>query len=368
MVINDEKIALLALQKTPFLGDSTIKKMISIFGSAVNVLDQKKATLLKIEGIGEGKLRAFGEQQWIDFAKAELDRLCTYNITMTTYLDTAYPKRLAQCVDGPVILFSRGVIDWDNPRIISIVGTRKITSYGLGFINDFISDIAVLNPLVISGFAYGVDIAAHRACIAHGIQNVGVLAHGLNQMYPKAHTKYVSQVETHGGFVSDFTTQDRFLHTNFLQRNRIIAGLSEATLVIESAAKGGSLVTADFANGYHRELFAVPGRVSDKQSIGCNNLIKQHKAHVLTSAADLVYILGWDMKPKNKKGIQKQLFVTLSDEEQSVFNYLEIQGKTQLDSIAIACSMPTYKIASILIGLEMKGLVKALPGKNFEVC
>lgn len=362
-----ELLALLTLQHTPNLGDGTIKKLIQQFGDARSVLAQKKSTLLDIDGIGEFKLRAFGEEKYHAFAKAELDFIQAHNITVTTYLDAGYPQRLKHCIDGPIVLFSRGNINWNNPRILSIVGTRKVTTYGEQFIKKLIKDLAPLDPLIISGFAYGVDITTHKACINHGLQNIGVLAHGLNQIYPKIHSKYMKDVEAKGGFVTDFWSQSSFVHTNFLQRNRIIAGISEATIVIESAEKGGSLVTADFANGYHRDVFAVPGRATDKQSIGCNNLIKQQKANVLTTAADLIYMLNWDIEEKQKPAIQKQLFVELTEEEKVVWRFLKENGKELLDIIALNCQQPTFKIAGTLLQMELKGVVRPLPGKLFEL-
>lgn len=362
-----ELLALLTLQYTPNLGDGTIKKLIKQFGTAQRVLQQKKSTLLRMDGIGEHKLSAFGEEEYHAFAKAELNFLQTNNITATTYLDPEYPMRLKHCLDGPIVLFSRGTINWNNPRIISIVGTRKITTYGEQFIKKLIKDLAPLDPLIISGFAYGVDITTHKACIDNGLQNVGVLAHGLNQIYPKVHSKYMKEVEARGGFVTDFWSRSSFVHTNFLQRNRIIAGISEATIVIESAEKGGSLVTADFANGYNRDVFAVPGRTTDKQSIGCNNLIKQQKANLLTSAADLIYILNWNIEEKQKPAIQKQLFVELTDQEKVVWRFLKENGKELLDVIALNCKQPTFKIAGTLLQMELKGVVRPLPGKLFEL-
>lgn len=362
-----ELISLLTLQKTPKLGDGTIKKLIAIFGSAEEVLSQKKNTLLKIDGVGEHKVSCFGDEENYTFAKAELEFIQHHNIQVAAYSQDHYPQRLKHCIDGPVLLFSRGTINWNNRRIISIVGTRKVTSYGEGFVKNLIEQIAPLKPLIISGFAYGVDITAQKSCIEHGIENVGVLAHGLNQIYPKVHAKYVKGVEANGGFVTDFWSSSSFVHTNFLQRNRIIAGLSEATIVIESAEKGGSLVTAEFANDYHREVFAVPGRVTDKQSIGCNNLIKQSRAHLMTNAADLLYILNWKVEEEHPRPVQKQLFVELTPEEKIVWKWLKDNGKEHLDLIAFNCHMPSFKIASLLLQMEMKGVLRALPGKLFEI-
>ncbi|MFT5750718.1 MAG: DNA processing protein [Flavobacteriales bacterium] len=361
-----ELLALLTLQQTPNLGDGSIKKLIQIFGSAQEVLKQSKGSLQKIDGFGSHKLKVFGEERFYAFAKAELNYIQTHKVNVCAYTETNYPRRLKHCIDGPVLLFTRGNIDWNNARIISIVGSRKITSYGLKMIENLLEELAPLRPLIISGFAYGVDINVHKMAIKKGIPNVGVLAHGLNQVYPKVHAKYMNNIEKNGGFVTDFTSNDAFVHTNFLRRNRIIAGLSEATIVIESAEKGGSLVTVDFANGYNRDVFAVPGRADDPQSLGCNNLIKQQKAHLITSAADLLYILNWKLEEDTLKTVQKQLFVELTVEEKIIWSFLSKNGKEQLDIIALNCQLPTSKIAAVLLQMEMKGVIRALPGKLFE--
>jgi DNA processing protein len=227
--------------------------------------------------------------------------------------------------------------------------------------------LAPFNPVVVSGFAYGTDIAAQKTALKHGLQTIGCLAHGLNQIYPPSHKKYVVEVEKHGGFFTDFWSTDVFDRNNFLKRNRVIAGLSEATVVIESAEKGGSLVTADIANSYNRDVFAVPGRVTDTQSAGCNNLIKYQKAHMLTNPLDVPYILNWKLEDDKKPTVQKQLFVELDDNEKTIYKYLKDNEKQMLDVIAIECGMPIFKVASILLNMELKGVVRPLPGKMFEL-
>lgn len=366
-MIEKELLALLTLQQTPSLGDGSIKKLIQMFGTAEEVLEQPKSRLQKIDGFGDQKLKFFGDPRYYAFAKAELTYIRSNKIHVSAYMETQYPRRLKHCIDGPVLLFSRGNIDWNNSRILSIVGSRKMTPYGFAMIENLLEELAPIKPLIISGFAYGVDIAVHKTAIKQSIPNVGVLAHGLNQIYPKVHAKYMKEVEQNGGFVTDFGSKDPFVHTNFLRRNRIIAGLSEATIVIESAEKGGSLVTSDFANGYNRDVFSVPGRVNDSQSKGCNNLIKQQKAHLLTSAADLLYILNWKLDEEVIKPIQKQLFVELTKEEKVIWSFLSENGKEQLDIIALYCKMPTFKAASSLLNMELKGVIRPLPGKLFEL-
>jgi DNA processing protein len=203
--------------------------------------------------------------------------------------------------------------------------------------------------------------------MSNGLQTIACLAHGFNQIYPKVHKKYVQKVEENGGFITEFWSSDDFDRNNFLKRNRIIAGLSQATIVIESATKGGSLVTADIANSYNREVFALPGRATDSHSQGCNNLIKTQQAHLFTSAADLIYMLGWELDEPKAKSQQTQLFVELTDEEKVIWNYLKEKDKELLDSISLNCKLPTYKVATLLLNLELKGLVRPLPGKLFQL-
>ena len=200
----------------------------------------------------------------------------------------------------------------------------------------------------------------------YNLQTIGCLAHGLNQVYPKTHHKYVAQVEKNGGFFTEFWSTSNPDRENFLKRNRVIAGMSEATIVVESAERGGSLVTADIAHSYNRDVFAVPGRATDKYSVGCNNLIKQQKAHVLTSAADLVYMLDWKLTEKQEDSVQKQLFVELDETEKSIYQYLQLNGKQLLDTVAFECNLPIFKTSSSLLNMEMKGVIRPLPGKLFE--
>ncbi|WP_424492854.1 DNA-processing protein DprA [Salinimicrobium sp. GXAS 041] len=356
---------LLALQHVPNLGDATAKKLIRFAGSAEAVFKEKKQNLLKIDGVGNAKIDGLYDAVHLREAEKELKFIQQQNITCLDFRDKEYPEKLKHCFDGPVLLFQRGSIDLVNRKILSIVGTRNATSHGIAFCEEFIEHIAPLDPVIVSGFAYGIDITAQKAALKHGIQNIGCLAHGLNQIYPKLHHKYVKGIEENGGFLTDFWSTDIFDRNNFLKRNRIIAGLSEATVVIESAEKGGSLVTADIANSYDREVFAVPGRPGDSQSKGCNELIKRQQAHVLTSAADLIYMLNW--QPDSKiKPVQKQLFVELEEEEQMLYSFLRKNGKEQLDLIALNCSIPTFKAATLLLNMELKGVIKPLPGKLFE--
>lgn len=361
-----EIIAALRLQAIPNIGDVTAKKLIAHCGCPAAVFDDKVQHLLRIEGVGRFTLKGLHDTTYLNAAEAEYNFLSTEGIAISYFMEEDYPHYLKHCVDGPILLFQRGNIHLKGKKIISVVGTRNITSYGANFCEAFIEEIAPLSPIIASGFAYGVDITIQKAAMERGLQTIGCLAHGLNQMYPKVHKRYVSTIERNGGFLTEFWSTSNPDRENFLKRNRIIAGISEATIVVESAEKGGSLVTADMANGYNREVFAVPGRCSDKFSKGCNNLIKNQKAHMLTSAAELIYLLGWELKHEAEKAVQKQLFIHLDETEQAIYSYLQENGKQLLDTVALECKLPIYKTSSTLLNMEMKGAVRPLPGKIFE--
>lgn len=362
----DELIAILRLQHVPNIGDTLAKKLISYCGSPIAIFKDNQQNLLRIDGIGTHTIKHLFEKEHLEAAENEYNYIIKNNIVCTYFQDATYPKYLKHCIDGPILIFQKGTINLSQRKIISVVGTRNITSYGASFCEQFISDLAPLNPIIVSGFAYGVDICIQREAVKQGLQTIGCLAHGLNQIYPKVHVRYQADVLRNGGFYTEFWSTSNPERENFLKRNRIIAGMSEATVVVESAEKGGSLVTADIANSYNRDVFAVPGRTTDKYSLGCNNLIKQQKAHVMTSAADLIYLLDWDIEQKPNKTIQKQLFIELEETEQKIYMYLQNNGKQLLDSIALDCKIPIFKASSTLLNMEMKGVIRPLPGKLFE--
>lgn len=363
----DDLIYTLALQHVPRIGDIMAKKLIAKCGSAKAVLKEKKENLYKIEGIGKLTLKGLFDSLHIKAAEEELKFIKDQNIQVSYFQDDDYPARLKHCIDSPILIFQVGQINLLERPIISIVGTRNVTSYGVTFCENLIAQLEAYDPIIVSGFAYGIDITAHKSAIKHGLQTIACLAHGLNQIYPKTHKKYMSQVEHNGGFLTDFWSTDTFDRNNFLKRNRIIAGISQATIVIESAEKGGSLVTADIANSYNRDVFAVPGRATDPLSVGCNNLIKTQQAHLLSHPLDVPYILNWQLERKAPKAHQKELFQDLSEEEQRIYDYLKSHNKQILDVIAIECQIPSYKLAGILLNMELKELIRPLPGKQFEL-
>jgi len=359
----------LALLQVEGVGEILAKKLIQKCGSAEAVFSTKKSQLQKIDGIGVILAKNLQDKTVFTKAAAELAFMERENIGATCFHDPNYPEKLKHCIDSPVVLFQTGTISYENRKMISIVGTRQITTYGMEFTKKLIEDLAPLNPIIVSGFAYGVDIYAHQAAMNCGLQTIGVLAHGFDQIYPKVHKKYMAQMEQNGGFLSEFWSGTNPDRENFIKRNRIVAGISEATIVIESAERGGSLVTANLANDYNREVFAVPGRITDKYSKGCNNLIKTQRANLLTSAADLVYMLNWNINVNDatKNTIQKQLFIDLEPDEQLIFDYLQKKNSEVMDIIALECNLPIYKISSILLNMELKGIIRPLPGKIFEL-
>lgn len=360
-----ELLALLALKKAPLVGDIMAKKLLREFGSAQDVFAQNVKDIAAIDGLGDKKASFIKHKETLfDKAKKELEFIHANQIKCKVYNQDDYPERLKYCIDSPIVFFEKGAIDYSNPYFLSIVGTRQITSTGAAFLEKFMNEIAPLDPVIVSGYAYGVDILAHKMAIELGLQTIAVMAHGLNQTYPRNHSAHNEDLMKNGGFITDFWHTDTFDRKNFLGRNRIIAGMSEATVVIESASKGGSLVTADFANGYNREVFAVPGRVNDKYSIGCNELIKQAKAHMLTKTADIPYILGWK---ERDIAVQKQLFVELNELEKRVFQFLKKRDKELLDIIALEMELPVHQLASVLMSMELKGVVQPLPGKLFTL-
>jgi DNA processing protein len=365
-MLEEELFAVLRLQATPNVGDIIAKKLIRNVGSAQQVFKEKASSLLKIDGIGAFAIQHLQKKEVLKKVEKEIDYLQKGTIQYTYFIEDSYPEKLKHCIDGPLLLFHDGNMNWNHEKIISIVGTRNLTNYGRSFCNDLVAKLTTYNPIIISGYAYGTDICAHKAAMENNLQTIAVLAHGLDDMYPKSHKKHMRNMMENGGFITEFWHNEKPFRENFLKRNRIVAGMSQATIIIESAEKGGSLVTADIANSYNRDVFALPGRFDDAYSIGCNNLIKNNQAHLLNSAEDIVKMLNWDI-PKKPDIVQPKLFIDLTTEEQKVYDYLVSNGKQLLDIIALDCEIPVYKLSSLLIQMELKGAVKPLPGKVFEV-
>ena len=363
---NEEFLHILALLHADGIGDVMAKKLISHYGNAVAVFSTNKQHLLKLPGVGASIISGLKNKNIFTKAEQEIEFINSNNIEYFYFKNDDYPSYLNHCYDAPILLFKKGNINLQNQKIISVVGTRQMTNYGKSVLEELFEDLKEYNPIIVSGLAYGVDVYAHKLALKHNLQTIGVLAHGLDRIYPAVHKNIAKDLLKNGGLLTDFWSNTNPDRENFVKRNRIVAGLSQATIVIESAEKGGSLITADIANSYNRDVFAVPGRITDVFSAGCNQFIKTNRAAVLSSAKDLAYILGWEKDNEAKKTIQKQLFIELSKPEKEVYSYLLKEGKQQIDMIGLHCNLPTFKAASLLLNLELKGVVKPLPGKIFE--
>lgn len=357
----------LALLRTEGVGDVFTKRLLLHFGSAEEVFRAHPKELRKVERLPANVVQRILDQSSFKAAEKELNFIEKKHIQVCFWEDSNYPEKLKHCPDAPLLLFGKGNFDVTGRRILSIVGTREITSYGASFCKKLIEDLVPYNPIIVSGFALGVDICAHLAAVNNGLQTIGVLAHGFDRVYPPSHKKHVETVLQKGGFLTEFWSGSVPERENFIKRNRIVAGVSDATIIIESALKGGSLITANLANDYSREVFALPGRVTDKYSQGCNNLIKTQRANILTTADDIAYMLNWTDSQQKSAPKQQQIFVELSQEEQKIVDFLKQSGKEQLDIISKSCEITVYKTASLLFDLELKGVVRPLPGKMFEL-
>ena len=306
-------------------------------------------------------------------AEVELEYDLRYGIQPIPMNDDRYPQRLKECDDAPLMLFYKGNANLNQQRVINIVGTRHCTPYGEDLIRRFIADLKQLSPrvLIVSGLAYGVDINAHRQALAHGYETVGVLAHGLDDLYPSRHRDTAIQMIEHGGLLTEFLTQTNADKINFVRRNRIVAGMSDACILIESAAKGGGLITTEISQAYGREVFAFPGRVGDAYSEGCNNLIRKNGAGLITSAADFVKDMGWQddatlMRAK-QQGIERSLFPELSAEEQAIIYVLSRNNDLQINIISVQSGIEIGRLTSLLFSMEMKGILKTLAGGMYHL-
>lgn len=303
-------------------------------------------------------------------ALLEIEFITKNDINVTYFTDENYPTRLAHAQDAPIILYSKGKCNLNASKVISIVGTRHATAYGKHFCETFISDLKELveDVVIVSGLAYGIDICAHRAALANNIPTTAVLAHGLNTIYPATHRKDAVEMIRNGGMVlTDYLSSDKIHPGNFVARNRIVAGLADCTIVVESAEKGGSLITAGIASSYNRDVFALPGRNNDSYSKGCNKLIRNNSASLITSAEDLVSAMRWDTITPQGDAKQMQMFADITTEEMPIINYLQENQETHINVLCNALSMPMSQLMSVLIELEFKGVITSLPGAKYTL-
>lgn len=364
-----ELIALLRLTRVPGVGPVTARKLVAHFGGAQAIFDEAGSGTPKPGSMRKEALKNLSNPQILREALEQWGHIQKQGIRCLAYWDGDYPEALRHCEDAPVLLFFQGSVRLAGRRLVSIVGTRNMTPYGREFCEHFLEGIAHYRPVIVSGLAYGIDLCAQLAALNLGLETIACLGHGLDRIYPEPHAKYASRIRGQGGLLSEFWLGTKPEPMNFVRRNRIIAGLSEATVVVESADRGGSLVTADLAFGYNREVFAVPGRVGDYFSRGCNELIRQQKAQVLHGPEDFAVAMNWSaprggLKPNREREIPMEKF---TEEQQRIITLLTREGEQFLDTIAQECRLAVGEVAALLLHLELEGIVEPLPAKKFRI-
>ena len=369
-----EIICFIALTQLKGLGLLNARTLIDSLGSASEVFACKKDIVRLIPDANERLAKAFGDaDSALKMAEEEMEFVEKKRLKVLTLNSEDYPQRLRECEDAPLVLYYCGSANLNASRVISIVGTRKCSEYGREVCHNFVADLKRYYPdtLVVSGLAYGIDICAHRAALENGMGTVGVLAHGLDNIYPSMHRQTAADmVHGGGGLLTEYMTNTRPERMNFVRRNRIVAGMCDGCIVVESSEKGGSLITAELALDYNRDVFAFPGRVYDDCSRGCNNLIKGHQATLLTNAEDLLEAMGWQNPLDGStasKAIQQELFVELNEEERALMNTLKDVDDKHVNQIAIEANIPYARTSTILLELEMKGVVKAIGGARYRL-
>ncbi len=371
--MNEQVIYAIALAKSLPMDFVAQRVLLEEFGSAKGVYEHRHSLTA-----GEGKsatgalANAVAQMElYFEEAREELRWASDFGVDcLTLDGDCRYPKRLRECPDAPAVLYHLGGADLNADRVVSVVGTRQCTEYGRTLCRRLMADLARLCPgtLVVSGLAYGIDVAAHLMALECGLPTVGVLAHGLEQIYPSAHRHVANQMIDRGGLVTEYCHGSRIAKVNFVSRNRIVAGMADAVVVVESKRKGGSLITARLANEYNREVTAVPGRAFDEHSEGCNNLIRDNKAHLIDSAEDLISIMGWAAPENTGEPQQRELFPPLSEEEQKVVLRLreDYEGK-DLNQLEIATGIPVVQLLSVLFDLAEKGIIHQISGGRYAM-
>lgn len=366
--MDDKLLYKIALSIIPGIGGILARNMVAYVGSVEGVFDESKQALHKIPGIGEVNAKRIKDKDIFINAEKEVRFIEKNNIDVLFYTDKNFPRRLKSCVDAPIILYTKGFLNLDEQRIISIVGTRNATNYGKQVCEEIIQKISErnYNVLIVSGLAYGIDIQAHKSAIKYNLPTAGVVAHGLDKLYPSLHIDTAKKMLENGGLVTDFPSGTKIDPSNFIRRNRIIAGLADATVVVESAIKGGALITAEIASSYNRDVFAFPGRAGDIYSKGCNQLIRNSGANLIESIDDLEFFMGWEQSSKNKV-VQSSLFTDLTVDEEKIVNLLRENGELFIDQISSELTLPVSRVSAMLLTLEFKNVLLALPGKMYKL-
>ena len=362
----DQLLYQIAITQIPGIGTRLAKQLIIKCGSAKAVFKESIKALSQINSINQNLARNIKNYDQFSVCEKEINFIQKHTISTRFFQDEDYPFRLKFCSDGPLLLFGKGNIEWNPKRALSIVGTRRASAYGKKQCNSIINDLESTKLTIISGMAYGIDICAHRAAVKNNIATLAVVAHGLDRIYPSVHRNTLIEMMEMGGVISEFPSGTNPDRENFPKRNRIIAGLSDATLVIESGAKGGSMITADIAASYNRDVFAIPGNNGSPMSEGCNYLIHCQKAGLIRHAADIKKIMNWVDK-KKVNSMQTALFVDLDEEEKSIVSFLHHSGASGIDDICLNIDFPMSKTSVLLLNLEFKGMVQSLPGKVYQL-
>ncbi len=368
-MLTDKSLYQIALTQIKGVGVAHARNLMQVLGDEEAIFKADARTLSSAPGITRRLIDEIRHADVLKRAEKELQFVEKNNIRLLFFTDTDYPRRLTNCVDAPIVLYAKGDIDFNREKVISIVGTRNATDYGQKFCQQFIHDLSqqFTETLIVSGLAYGIDVCAHRVALQNMLPTVGVLAHGLDRLYPAAHRKTAIEMLENGALLTEFPSGTNPDRHNFVKRNRIVAGMADAVVVVESPEKGGSLITADIANSYYRDVFAVPGRATDKNSIGCNRLIADNKAALLHDAKNFAEQLGWSHTAKHIKPKQRELFVNLSAQEEKIVNALNSAEGTQVNILAIELDTPVSELFMTLLELEMKNIVQALPGGMYKL-
>jgi DNA processing protein len=356
----------IALSLLTNVGPKRMRTILKYFETPENFFLAKKKDLLIIPGLGEQKLRNMNRDLALQLAESYLDFFQNSELKTHFYTDESYPKRLNECVDAPFLLFSKGKMDMNISKVVSIVGTRNASDYGKRICEELIQSFVGKNILVVSGLAYGIDICVHQLCVKHKVQTIGVLGHGLDRLYPSVHAKTAKLMEENGGVLTEFLPGTKPDRENFPMRNRIVAGMSDATIVVESGIKGGSLITAELANDYNKDVFAYPGDIYKEFSKGCNFLIQKDKAHLITGSKDFFKLMEWIDK-KETKTKQIDMFESFMEEEKLIINYLTITPEASFDQLMCETKLSFPKLNTSLLNLEISGILKSLPGKKYRL-
>lgn len=365
-MFDQQKIYQAAIWMMPGVGDFISKQLIAYCGSAEAVFKVNFRKLIHIPGIGEKTARDILAHRTFEAAESLLKECENAGVIPVHFTDRTYPSRLRQILDAPAFLFLTGNIDLEQKKVVAIVGTRRATEYGRTIVEEIVSGLVPHDPLVVSGLAYGIDIQAHKCALKNNLATVGVIAGGINKLYPAVHWEVARKMMKNGGIVAEFSPDTMPEAHHFPERNRIIAGLSDITIIIESAGSGGAMITAEYANSYNREVFAVPGNVHLLNSEGCNRLIRNHKAHIFTSVKDIEYIMNWDHSPDQKK--PEIIEENLPEPERSIIGVFRTnKNEIMIDDLSWKSQIPVNRLAGYLLTLELKGIVKSLPGKRYKL-